>query len=134
MTDVAHKAMEKQIAEAQSATFSPVAYYDQHMDLIRIELRDCSTWERRINQFLTLAFDNYPEEGQSPVAGLTFKGVKHLFKQWNLRLEGVYLLAELLDRIVKESHLDSDAKKSLIPMRDFLANTEMRVSVTSSAA
>jgi hypothetical protein len=50
--------------------FTPVAFYDKFMDCIRVELRDCSLTETRVDEYLTILYDNNPEPGQSPSAGL----------------------------------------------------------------
>ena len=80
--------------------FRPLAYYDRHMDCIRIELRDCSTTERRIDSTMTVLLDNFPQENQEETVGLMIKGVKHLFKQLELPLEGIIFVTQILDRLV----------------------------------
>src|SRR5258708_3658449 len=80
--------------------FKPVAYYDKHMDCMRIELRDCSMTEERISPNITVLTDNYPGPGQDGHAGLMIKGVRHLFKEWNLALEGVHLVTEILNLLL----------------------------------
>jgi hypothetical protein len=81
--------------------FSPVAYFDCHMDCIRIELRDCSITETRINEHITILEDNYP--GDRPlVAGLMLKGVRHLFIEWNLPLNGIVHVTSILNEVVKK--------------------------------
>ncbi len=116
-----------QIGESMRVDFVPFAFYDHHMDYIRIELRDCSTFERRINEVFTLVFDNYPEEGQAPIAGLVIKGVKHLFTDLGLPLEGVHLVASLLDRIVKSMQLDEPSQQSIQLVQNIASTIEMPV-------
>ena len=82
--------------------FRPVAYYDKHMDCIRIELRDCSITERRFNEHLTVLYDNYPEVNQHDRAGLMIKGVKHLFKELKLPTGGVLRVTEVLDKLAEK--------------------------------
>ena len=102
--------MSSQIAEAVSRLvgneglkpFEPVAYYDHHMDCIRIELRDCSFTEERIDEIVTLLEDNYPAHGRSPIAGIMLKGVKHLFKELNLPLDGILSVTKIFDELVKK--------------------------------
>ena len=77
-----------------------MAYYDKHMDCIRIELRDCSITEERINEVLTILRDNYPGPGQNDRAGLMIKGVKHFFVQWGVRMEGVVLVTQILNQLL----------------------------------
>ena len=88
--------------------FSPVAYYDKHMDCIRVELRDCSVTEVRIDQTLTLLRDNDPSEDQHSLAGVKIKGIKHLFKSWGLDLEGVHLVTTIVNRLLADLPVDPE--------------------------
>jgi hypothetical protein len=97
-----------QLLAGPPTDFKPVAYYDKHMDCIRIELRDCSITEIRVDQMLTLLRDNDPSPEQSPLAGVMIKGVKHLFKKWGLPLEGVLLVTTIVDRLLQELPIDSE--------------------------
>src|ERR1035438_3063364 len=81
--------------------FRPVAYFDRHMDCIRVELRDCSFTEERLNQHITLLEDNYPTPPRTPVAGVMIKGIKHLFNQCGLPLDGIIHVTTILDQVVK---------------------------------
>jgi hypothetical protein len=83
------------------AQFRPIAYYDKHMDCIRIELRDCSITERRYDEYLTVLYDNYPEVNQHDRAGLMIKGVKYLFKEVNLPMEGILRVTEILNKLAQ---------------------------------
>lgn len=85
--------------------FTPVAYFDSHMDCIRIELRDCSFTEERLNQYITLLEDNYPAPSRMAVAGLMIKGIRHIFKQCGWPLAGIVHVTSILNEIVK---LDPD--------------------------
>jgi hypothetical protein len=82
--------------------FEPVAYYDKHMDCIRVELRDCSFTEERHNQHITFLEDNYPSGSRNPTAGIMIKGVKHLFTELKLPLEGIVYVTTILDGLVKQ--------------------------------
>jgi hypothetical protein len=81
--------------------FRPVAYFNIHMDCIRIELRDCSFTEERVNKHITLLEDNYPGPHREVVAGIMIKGIKHLFIECGLRLEGIVQVTTILDQLVK---------------------------------
>lgn len=81
--------------------FKPTAYYDSHMDCIRIELRDCSFTEERFNEHVTFLEDNYPG-ARSTVAGLMIKGVKHLFKEQDIALDGIIYVTSILNRMVSQ--------------------------------
>ena len=82
--------------------FEPVAYYDKHMDCIRIELRDCSFTEERHNEHITFLEDNYPTHGRNAVAGIMIKGVKHLFTTLELPMDGIVYVTTILDKVVKQ--------------------------------
>ena len=123
----------KAISNAANRPFSPLAYYDKHMDCIRIELRDCSAFERRLNEHLTIAYDNYPEKNQQSVVGLTIKGVKHFFTIWKIPLEGIYLVTDLLNRLVKEMALDEAVLKDIASVEFIASNIEMPVNLSLAA-
>jgi hypothetical protein len=93
--------------------FRPIAFYDKHMDCIRIELRDCSMTERRLDEFVTVLYDNYPEVNQHDRAGLMIKGIKHLFKEFGLPIEGVLRVTEILDHLAKRypQLIDSEIRR-----------------------
>jgi hypothetical protein len=109
--------------------FRPLAYYDKHMDCIRIELRDCSFCEKRLNESLTLLEDNYPNSGQVASAGLVIKGVKHLFKALDLPLEGIVLVTMLIDRIIKENHLPESDQSVIRPVGEVASQIELSVNL-----
>ena len=89
--------------EYQMQAFEPLAYYDKHMDCIRVIVRDCSITEHRINEMFTLMEDNHPTQGQHRYVGFTIKGIRHLFDQLNLPLDGVLRVSDILQKIVREN-------------------------------
>lgn len=82
-------------------TFKPVAYYDQHMDFIRVMTRDVSVTEHRIDGFFTVHECNHRGSTDPRYVGFTIKGVRHLFNEIGLPLDGVYKLTEVIDRLVR---------------------------------
>ena len=70
------------IAESSSVEFRPFAYYDKHLDCIRVQTRDCSVVEQRLNRFFTILKPMHPEahEQLPDYVGLNIKGVLHLFE------------------------------------------------------
>jgi len=106
--------------------FRPVAYYDKHMDCIRVVLRDCSVLEHRVSDFITVMEDNFPQRDQSRHVGLVLKGISCLFKEWGLPLEGVYKFTDILDAFVK-SHPEAfaSALSGYAPLIESLRNTEI---------
>ena len=82
-------------------TFVPVAYYDKHMDLIRVMTQDRSVTEHRVDGFFTLYECNHRGPLDPQYVGFAIKGVSHLFQQVGLPLDGVHKLADLIDRLVR---------------------------------
>ena len=80
--------------------FKPVAYFDKHMDCIRVLIQDVSVTEERLSKFFTVA---KPNRGtfSARYVGFTIKGVAHLFDRVGLPVSGVQTLVEILDEIVK---------------------------------
>lgn len=79
--------------------FQPFAYYDKHLDCIRVQILDCSITEERLNRIFTLYHANHYEN--ETIAGFSIKGIRHLFASLGIKLHGAMRIAELLDTIVK---------------------------------
>ncbi|MGI9229460.1 MAG: hypothetical protein ACR2P9_06340 [Gammaproteobacteria bacterium] len=91
--------MSKFINENGTASHSPFAYYDKHLDCIRVRVQDCSVIEKRLSRIFTVfksAHSEYPAE-----VGFSIKGITHLFKVLGLPPKGTVKLAHLMDEIVK---------------------------------
>lgn len=86
---------------AKLERFRPIAYFDKHMDCIRVLTHDRSVTEHRIGGFLTVYECNHPSRFDPKYVGFTIKGVKCLFHDLGLPLDGVYKLAEIIDHIVR---------------------------------
>jgi hypothetical protein len=86
---------------AKISTFAPVAYYDKHMDCIRVITHDRSLTERRIDNLFTVYTCNHRKPFDPEYIGFSIKGVRHLFDEVGLSLDGVYRLSEVIDKIVK---------------------------------
>lgn len=117
-------------------TFTPLAYYDKHMDCIRVQIRDCSITETRVNDLLTILEDNYPEQGQRKYVGFTFKGVSHIFKQLHLPLEGVLKVTDLFNKIVAvypELLVWSVAREAIRQVEPTMIDTELQVNFAEAA-
>ena len=126
--------------------FRPCAYFDKHMDCIRVELRDCSVKEVRISEYLTLHLDNRPDEGQSHYVGITIKGIKHLFTEHNLPLDGIVRITQLLDLAAKtfdesasstfeivESAANVNATEAIERIGTFARESELRVDMRANS-
>jgi len=81
--------------------FKPVAYYDKHLDCIRVKIRDCSVTEERVNRIFTVLKPNNCDVS-SPYVGFNIKGIRHLFNQLKIPLTGIVRLVDIIDGIVKQ--------------------------------
>lgn len=79
--------------------FEPCAYFDKHLDCIRVQVQDCSVTEIRMNRFLTILQATHDPD--NACVGMTVKGIRHLFQQLHLPIKGVMKVADLLDALVK---------------------------------
>jgi hypothetical protein len=89
----------KEFIQAFGRDFAPFAYWDKHLDCIRVQIRDCSVTEERLNRFFTVLVPNHADTAH--YVGFTVKGVRHLFEEVKLPLAGLVPLVEILDRIMK---------------------------------
>jgi len=82
--------------------FRPYAYYDQYMDCIRVSVEDVTTVEERCDEFITLhrAAKLEGSVANDRYIGFTLKGIRHLFADINLSLEGAHKLSLILDKLV----------------------------------
>jgi hypothetical protein len=91
----------RQVITSSTPTFKPFAYFDKHMDCIRVLIRDVSVTEVRMGKFITLLKENHRTPFSTEHVGFTIKGVAHLFHEAGLTVSGVRGLEEILDAIVK---------------------------------
>jgi len=95
--------LNKFLEEYPLAEFKPIAYYDKHLDCIRVIVRDCSITEHRIDDVFTVMEDNRPQQGQQKYVGFTIKGVCHLFDYLGIPLDGVHRVTDILQTMVTQS-------------------------------
>lgn len=85
--------------------FRPFAYYDKHLDAIRVQTADCSICEERLDRIMTIYYANHHPrpEGFNNVVGFAIKGVRHLMRELGV-VEGAapVKLADFLDKLVKK--------------------------------
>lgn len=81
--------------------FQPVAFYDSYMDCIRVLILDRSVTEVRVDDSLTLYRTNHPETFDPNHVGFCLKGIRHLFTELGLPLDGVLRLTQIIDTLVK---------------------------------
>ena len=100
-----------------AATFKPVAYYDEQLDCVRIIVRDCSVTEKRINEFLTIAEDNYPATVADRYVGFTVKGVRHFISSTQGATQSVEI-GTVLEQMLQElpKLIDDGEAKTLVEM------------------
>lgn len=79
--------------------FVPCAYYDKHLDCIRVQTRDCSITEVRLDSVFTIYQANHA--GNIEFVGFTIKGVRHFVNEHGLPSEGPIVFARMIDEIVK---------------------------------
>ncbi|MBI2504907.1 MAG: hypothetical protein HYW07_16945 [Candidatus Latescibacteria bacterium] len=116
------------------APFRPIAYYDKHLDCIRVELRACSVTEHRCGQFFTLLEDNNPEADQTRFIGFTIKGVWHLFAELGLPLTGVQEVVAILNALLEKYTQElAPAEKGLAEIRPILRDTELKIDFAQAA-
>jgi len=123
-----------ELLEGPPGDFKPIAYYDKHMDCIRVELRDCSVTEVRIDPTLTLLRDNDPSAAQHPMSGVMIKGIKHLFKSWGLQLEGIHLVTDIVNRLLADLPIDPENVdlKNVIEVSFVAATIELTVDMNEA--
>jgi hypothetical protein len=92
------------------AEFRPIAYYDKHLDCIRVKLQDCRTVEVRLNRFLTV-LSRYDDDGMVKHVGFTIKGIAHLFSQLGLKKAGILKIVDILNKMLEK--YPDDALKSV---------------------
>ena len=99
--------------------FSPTAYYDKHMDCIRVLTHDRSVTEHRLDGFFTIYECNHRTKFDPEYVGFTIKGVRHPFERVGIPLDGVYTLAELIEKVIQ--HEPSSAMSQILRLivKDF---------------
>lgn len=115
------------------ADFVPVAYYDKHMDCIRVLTHDRSVTEHRIDELFTVFECNYRGSFDPEYVGFAIKGVRSLFAEIGLPLDHVYRLADLIDRIV--SHRPGSAMSELLRIifKDYKSAGDLEINLMDAA-
>lgn len=84
--------------------FEPIAYYDKHLDAIRVQIMDCSIWEERLDRIMTIyhANNHLNPNGVDDIVGFAIKGVRYLLIDLGINAsDGPIRLASLLDAVAK---------------------------------
>lgn len=114
-------------------TFAPVAYYDKHMDCIRVITHDRSATEHRLDGFLTIHECNHRSEFDPQYVGFTIKGVRHLFAQVGLPMDGVYKLVDLINRLVKHQPGSVMSETLKLVYKDYRAVDDLEIDMSDAA-
>jgi hypothetical protein len=95
------KAMTQFFSDHPPKAFRPCAYYDEHLDCIRVQTRDCSFIEIRVNTLFTIYQANHLERVE--YIGFSIKGIRYAFEKTELskEKERPFILAEIIDVIIK---------------------------------
>lgn len=84
--------------------FKPIAYYDKHLDTIRVQILDCSIWEERLDKIMTVYHANHHLNPNriDDIVGFSIKGIRYLLRELGIKTnEGPIQLANLLDAVAK---------------------------------
>lgn len=106
-----------------AAPFRPVAYHDANMDCIRIQFRDCSTLERRVDEVITLVFSNE----DNTLVGLVVKGLGHLLDELGFDKQAVVEIASFLDSLIK-SDPEREGRNEIEKVKETAAMTGLSFS------
>jgi hypothetical protein len=110
--------------------FSPIAYYDKHLDCIRVQLKDCSFTENRLNRYWTMLEENHG--ASNSVAGFNIKGVQYLAKKLGFSTKGVMKLTDIINKIIK-NYPDSSAQTIQERFNDVLSQIDLEVDFRQAA-
>lgn len=113
--------------------FVPIAYYDKHMDCIRVLTQDRSVTEHRLDGFFTLCECNDRGQFDPEYVGFVIKGVKHLFAEAGLPLDGVHKLAELIDKLVRHQPDSTMARMLRLIYKDHTATGHLEIDFKEAA-
>jgi hypothetical protein len=115
------------------AAFVPVAYYDKHMDCIRVLVLNRSVTEHRIDSMFTVFECNHRGPLDPEYVGFSIKGVRHLFSEIGVPLEGVYRLTDLIQRIV--SHKPGSAMSELLKIifKEYRTSGDLSIDMDKAA-
>ena len=89
------------LKEFPPSDFHPLAYYDKHLDCIRVLIKDCSTTEIRLDRIFTIYGANHT--GSLEYVGFSIKGVRYFVEKLGLHPESTIVIAEIINQIVKEN-------------------------------
>ena len=109
-------------SDSPPGIFEPCAYYDKHLDCIRVQIKECSFTEIRINKIFNIYEANHTSDIE--YVGFSIKGIRYIFEKAGVPSKaGPYMLAEIMDTIIKSN---PDAFSDLI-QREFAHMLDLKV-------
>ena len=128
--------MSDNVALPEGTAFSrpvPIAYYDKHMDCIRVLTHDRSITQHRLDGFSTLYECNNRGPLDPEYVRIDYQGVRHLFSQAGLPLEGVYKLAELIDMLVRHQLSSTMSRMLRLIYKDYSGKGDLEIDFKDAA-
>lgn len=119
-----------------ASDFKPFAYYDKHLDAIRVQILDCSHWEARLSKFVTVCYASHgftKAGNDEQIVGFVIKGVSHLLDRFGLPASGAVKLASFLNSLVVEFPSES-TKLALETFQSWPSSKPSEVNVEVPAA
>lgn len=80
--------------------FKPFAYYDKHLDAIRVRVINCRYKEYRFDQIITV-YQSTDAKNADEIVGFAIKGVSHLLDELSMGGMTAVKIAAFLDALVK---------------------------------
>lgn len=114
-------------------TFAPVAYYDKHMDFLRVVTHDRSVTEHRLDGFFTIHECNDRGQFDPQYVGFTIKGVRHLFSTIGIPVDRVYKLAEVIDLLVRHQPGSMMSEMLRFIYKDYAATVDLEIDLKDAA-
>ena len=117
------KTIEQFFVENPPKEFEPCAYYDKHLDCIRVQIENCSFTEIRLNKIFTIYQANHVD--CMKYIGFSIKGVRYIFEKSGFleSKQGAIILADVISAIIKAN---PDAFSDLI-QREFSNMLDLEV-------
>jgi hypothetical protein len=91
----------KQALSGEAQSFRACAFFDDRLDCIRVITKDCSVFEERLGDRITILLNMYdPQPGKRELVGFTLKGARHLCNQHGWSTAAPIQMSKLLDGIM----------------------------------
>ena len=87
------------LTEIPQKDFEPIAFFDKHLDSIRVHIKDCSFTEIRLDRTFTIYEANHSDTLE--YVGFSIKGIRYYVKELGLPIDTPMHIAALIDYIVK---------------------------------